>query len=127
MKPGDILILYRKGTTPGRKVFESVVTTIGVIDEIKYDFTSKEEFLKHCENRTVFSYSELERFWNNNRAKLLVIKFVFVKNLNKRLNLNYLWKMGIVDINCGPRPFDEISDDDFNAIIKDSETELFLK
>ena len=61
MKPGDFLCCT-ESTTPGRKAFESVISTIGIIDEIAYDFKSKEEFLKYCENRTVFTSDELEDF-----------------------------------------------------------------
>ena len=78
MQPGDFLLLYRKGTTPGRKGFESVLTSVGIIDEVKYNFASKEEFIASCENRSVFSKEELLRFWNTHRGHLLVIKFICV-------------------------------------------------
>ena len=126
MKPGDFLVLYRKGTTPGRKAYESVISTIGIIDEIAYDFKNKEEFLKYCENRTVFSSEELEDFWRTKRNSLLVIKFIYVKSLSKRLNLSYLWNSGIVAQNNGPRPFDLISDSDFDSILNDSNTEIYV-
>lgn len=125
MKPGDFLVLYRKGDTPGRKGFESVVSTIGVIDEVKYNFKNKNEFLKCCENRTVFTPEELEYFWQTKQDSLLVIKFIFVKSLCKRLNLIYLWDQGIVEQNCGPRPFDLISDNDFDLILNDSNTQIY--
>lgn len=124
MRPGDLLVLYRKGTTEGRKGFESVVSTIGVIDEVKYDFIDKQEFLKYCENRTVFTPAELEKFWETKRTSLLVIKFIFVKSLNKRPNLIYLWDRGIVEQNKGPRPFDLISDDEFDSILQYSNTQI---
>ena len=124
MHPGDFLVLYRKGDTPGRKGYESVVSTIGVIDEVKYNFKNKDEFLKYCENRTVFSPEELDYFWKTKKDLLLVIKFIYVKSLNKRLNLIYLWNNGIIPQNSGPRPFDLISDDDFDLILRDSNTEI---
>lgn len=127
MNTGDFIVLYRKGTTYGRKGYESVVTTIGVIDEVKYNFRNKEEFLKYCENRTVFTQEELEEFWRTKQRQLLVIKFVYVKSLEKRLNLSHLWNKGIVEQNAGPRPFDELSDDDFEVILNDSNTKLYGK
>lgn len=126
MKPGDFLVLYRKGTTPGRKAFESVISTIGIIDDVAYDFKSKEDFLKYCENRTVFTPDELESFWHNKKDSLLVIKFIYVKSLSKRLNLSYLWDKRIVSKYNGPRPFDLISDSNFDLILKDSNTKIFL-
>ena len=125
MHPGDFLVLYRKGVTPGRKGFESVVSTIGIIDEVKYNFKSKEEFLKYCENRTVFTPEELDYFWRTKGSTLLVIKFIFVKSLNRRLNLKHFWDTGLIPQNSGPRPFDIITDTDFESILRDSGTEIY--
>lgn len=125
MQPGDLIILYRNGVTFGRKGYESVLTTLGVIDDVRYGFSSKEEFLATCENRSIFTRDELERCWNKKREELLVIKFIFVKSLERRLNLNYLWDMGYVRKNSGPRPFDELTDGQFNQILKDSNTDIF--
>lgn len=96
-----------------------------MIDDVKYDFLSKEEFLATCENRSIFTRAELERFWREKGKKLLVVKFIFVKSLEKRLNLKYLWDKGYVDIKTGPRPFDELTDGQFNQILKDSNTDIF--
>jgi hypothetical protein len=126
MKPGDFLILYRKGTTQGRKGYESVVSTVGIIDDVAYNFKSKEEFLKYCENRTVFTLDELEYFWRTKKNSLLVIKFIYVKSLCKRLTLSHLWNNGIVAQNSGPRPFDLISDDNFDSILSDANTEIYF-
>lgn len=125
MKSGVFLVLYRKGITSGRKCFESVVTTIGIIDEIKFDFESKDDFLKYCENRTVFTNEELVDFWERKSKSLLVVKFIYVVSLNKRLTLSYLWDKGIIEKNSGPRPFDTITDDDFDMILKDSNTKIY--
>lgn len=126
MRPGDLLLLYRKGVTPGRKGFESVITTVGVIDEVKYGFSTKEEFLATCENRSVFTRSELESFWTTRKDSLLVIKFIYVKSLNRRLNLIHLWENGYVPQNSGPRPFDVISDEHFEQLLRDSNTEIYM-
>lgn len=60
--PGDFVLLYRNGTTRGRKGYESVITSLGIIDEIKYNFNSKDEFFNYCQNRTVFTLEKLEQF-----------------------------------------------------------------
>lgn len=127
MKQGDFLVIYRKGTTEGRKAYESVVSTIAIIDEVKYDFVNKEEFLAYCENRTVFSKEELDYFWTAKHGKLLVIKFIFVKSLTKRLTLKYLWDNHIVTSHSGPRPFDKLTDDQFDTILRDSDTKIYME
>lgn len=126
MAPGDFVIIYRKGATAYRKGFESVLTTVGVIDEVQADFPSKEAFINYCENRSVFSKAELERFWVTRRGKLLVIKFLFVKSLTKRLNLIHLWENGYIPQNSGPRPFDEMTNDQFNRLLAESGTQIYM-
>lgn len=125
MKPGDYVVLYRKGTTEGRKAYESAVTTIGIIDEVVYGFQNKEEFFRCCENRSIFSRSELENLWRYKSTSLLVVKFVFLKDLNKKLILKSLWDNGIIPVHSGPRPFDSITDEHFLLMLEESETELY--
>lgn len=119
--PGDILLFYRTGDTTPKK-YSSVVTTVGIIDNIVYGFNKKEEFFSHCQNRSVFSDAELNDFWAKYRYNLMVIKFIYVKSLERRLTLGYLWDNDIVSAPNGPRPFTKISDEQFTKIIKDSET-----
>lgn len=125
MRPGDILAIYRKGITTGRKAFESVVTTVCVIDEVKWDFQSMDEYLEYCENRTVFSKDELKNFWNRTKGKLLVLKIIFVKSLAHNIILKDLWEMGLVKPPGGPRPFDTISERAFQQLLDASNTLIY--
>lgn len=127
MRPGDLLVIYRKGITPRRKAYESVVSTICVVDEVRYNFSSKEDYLKYCENRTVFSPETLNQLWEKHRNNLLMVKFIFVKSLTKRITLGELWDSGIVPRNGGPRPFDHISDADFDTILAKSQTKIHFE
>lgn len=126
MQPGDFILLYRIGATPGRKGYESVITTLGVIQEAHYDFSSKEEFFKCCENRSVFSKDELETFWREKRSKLLVVKFIVVGSFNQKVTLQYLWNNGIISFPNGPRPFDSLTDNQFDSILRQAETEFYI-
>ena len=127
MCPGDVLVIYRKGMTPRRKAYESVVSTICIIDEIKYNFSNKDDYLKYCENRTVFSQDTLNQLWEEHRKDLLVVKFIFVKSLTKRITLGELWSSGIIPQYSGPRPFDHISDADFDTILAKSQTKIHFE
>lgn len=122
INPGDLLLIYRNGENQSRKKFESVLTTVGIVEKIKYNFSTKEEFLTTCKNRSVFTNDELEKFWATKRNQLLVISFIFVKSLSHRLTLGYLWEKNIIQAQKGPRPFTKISDSQFNEILKDSNT-----
>ena len=56
-----------------------------------------------------------------------MVKFIFVKSLTKRITLGELWDSGIVPRNGGPRPFDHISDADFDTILAKSQTKIHFE
>ena len=89
-----------------------------------HGFNTKEEFFRTCKNRSVFTEQELEEFWNKKKDRLLVVNFIYVKSLSKRLNLDYLWANDIIPIPNGPRPFTKVSDEQFNKIVNDSNTSI---
>ena len=127
MKMGDLLLFYRMAENGENKKYKSVVTTVGIIDSVKYmghGFNTKEEFFRTCKNRSVFTEQELEEFWNKKKDRLLVVNFIYVKSLSKRLNLDYLWANDIIPIPNGPRPFTKVSDEQFNKIVNDSNTSI---
>ena len=125
VRVGDIVIFYRTGKE-GRKGYTSVLTTVAVIDEFVTDFKSKKQFMDYCENRSVFSKKELNDFWEKHRYNLCVVKFIYIKSLKSRLNLKYLWDNNIIAFPNGPRPFDRIDDEQYEHIIKDSNTKMYI-
>ena len=124
VRKGDILLFYRMGETRPKK-YSSVITTVGVIDEIVDNFKGREHFMSYCENRSVFTKEELEEFWNKHRYNLCVVKFIYIKSLASKLTLEYLWNENIVQPPSGPRPFMKLSDLQFEKTIKDSKTSLY--
>ncbi len=123
-KPGDIILFYRMGPGGSNKKYTSVVTTVAIVDEIISNITSQDQFLHICQNRSVFSVDELRNFWASHRYNLKIIKFIFVKSLTKRLILEYLWSHDIVSAPNGPRSFMKLTDEQYNQIIRDSQTEM---
>ena len=121
---GDFILFYRMGDKEGNKKYTSVITSIGVIENINFNFENKEQYLKECQNRSVFTREELEQFWIRHRNNLKIIKFIFIKSLTNKLTLEYLWKNKVVNFPNGPRPFTKISDGIFNKILIDSKTEV---
>lgn len=121
-KPGDLFLFYRTGEPGENKKYKSVLTTVAIIDSIIDDIHSEQELLSWCQNRSVFTEDELKGFWNNHHNHLKILRFIFVKSLEKRLTLGYLWDNGIVKVPSGPRPFTAISDAQFDMIIADSQT-----
>jgi predicted nucleic acid-binding protein len=123
MKGGDLVLLYRMGEDGSIKKYSSVITTLGIITDVVFNFKSKEEFLKCCQNRTVFSLKELNKFATNLK-NLIVVKFIYVKSLKKRPILEFLWDSKIINPPNGPRPFTKITDSQFESILKKAETEI---
>ena len=123
--PGDLIVFYRMGDILPKK-YSSVITTIGVVDEAISTFRNKGFFLQHYQNRSVFTKDELEDFWRNHRYNLKVLKFVYVKSLERRLTLEWLQDHTIVEKNQGPRPFTRITDQQFQMIMRDSKTSLYM-
>ena len=122
---GDLLLFYRMGDTIPKK-YSSVITTVGVIDQVIDSFASEKEFLSYCQNRSAFRIDELKRFWAQHRYNLKVLKFVYVKSLTKKITLDYLQKHGIVAPGQGPRPFTRITNEQFSMILQDSETSVSM-
>lgn len=123
VEPGDLIIFYRMGETLPKK-YSSVVTTLCMVDEIISNISSESELLSLCQNRSVFTESELRGFWRAHSNNLKILKFIFVKSFIKRPTLDFLWNIGAVKAPSGPRPFTLISDDVFDRILLEAKTKV---
>lgn len=124
IKIGDMIIFYRMGDEGTIKKYTSVVSTVGIVDEIVTNIKSESEMLRLCQNRSVFSTDELKGYLKGYHPNLKVLKFIYVKSLTKRLTLQYLQEHGIVEPKTGPRSFMRLTDEQFDDIIHDSQTEI---
>ncbi|MDR0739596.1 MAG: hypothetical protein LBF00_01785 [Mycoplasmataceae bacterium] len=95
IKQGDILLVYRKGKTDP-KHYSSCITSIVVVEQIFKDFASFDQFKLLCENRSVFTLSDLKRIYQSSKNNLCVIKFIFCKEFLKRPILRWLKENNIV-------------------------------
>lgn len=122
--PGDLILFYRMGQSYENKRYKSVITTVAMVDEIVDNIKSEKELLTLCQNRSVFSVEELKSFWLRNGKNIKVLKFIYVKSLNRRITLNELWDMGVIEVSKGPRPFTQITDEQFDSLLKNSNTHV---
>lgn len=119
LKPGDIILFYRTGG-----LHKSVVTTIGVIEDVKDGLKNESEFIQLCRKRSVFSDSDLAIHWNYRSSRPFIVNFLYLYSLPKRPNMKKLIDLGVIsDINSAPRGFEEISLKNFHSILKASETD----
>lgn len=116
MKKGDILIFYRTGG-----YHRSVITTIGIIEEIIININSERDFINFCKNRSVFSEQELIINWNKYKDyKPFIVKFLYSYSFPKRLNLAKLIELKIIkDVSSAPRGFTKITKEQFDIVNKE--------
>lgn len=120
LRSGDIVVFYR---TSG--YYESVVTTIGIVENVIVNIKNIDQFKSLCKKRTVFSEKELEEQWNYKpRNHPFIVNFLYSYSFPKRPNLKRLIELGVIrDIYSAPRGFVQISEASFSKIIMESQTD----
>lgn len=123
IKPGDTIIFYRTGG-----YYESVITTIGIVDEVHMHIKDENDFISKCRKRSVFTDKELKEHWNyKNWNKPFIVNFLYAYSFPHRINLKDLIEMGVIaNIQSAPRGFTKISKDDFYSIIKRTKTDAYI-
>lgn len=119
LKVGDILVIYRtkdKNDT-GSAEYRSVVTSIGVVEEIKQgrDFATLTSFVDYCAPYSVFSEDELKEEYRR-KYNLRVIKFTYNAAVAKKLIRKTLAENIGLDRN-DRWGFLSLTDEQFEAII----------
>lgn len=119
---GDIIVFYRTASG-GSGYRTSVTTTIGVVQNITTNIQAEDKFLALCRKRSVFSDSELSKYWNYNRNRPFVVNFLYIYSFPKRMNLEALINAGIISsVTSVPRGFEQISNEQFSKILEGSNT-----
>ncbi len=118
LSAGDIVVFYRTQFN-GPAFYTSVATTIGLVQNIKTNIRSLEEFTQLCRKRSVFTDDELALHWNFNvRNRPFVLNFLYVYSLPRRLNLQSLTELGI--IGQAPRGFEPLTNIAFQKLLENS-------
>uniref|UniRef100_UPI00404B934A PIN domain-containing protein n=1 Tax=Flavobacterium sp. TaxID=239 RepID=UPI00404B934A len=111
---GDLLVFYRTGG-----YYKSVISTIGIVQEVKYDFESENDFLIYCRKSSVFPENKLSEMWNYSNVKPFVVRFLYVYSFPHRINMKELIDLKVLSgVNDAPRGFKYISKEQFNTILK---------
>jgi GNAT superfamily N-acetyltransferase len=117
LKRGDILLIYRTQSN-GSAYYTSVITSVCVVEEVTHidRFHSVEEFKNYCRPYSVFTDSELARFFLK-RSYPWAIRFTYNLALSKRINRKSL----IENVGLSPSlywGFFQISSGEFKQIVK---------
>lgn len=116
---GDILIFYRTGG-----YYKSVVTTIGEVQEIKFDFQNEDEFIVYCRKKSVYPEQSLRDMWRYSRKKPFVVNFLCAYSFPHRINMKELIDLGVLSsVNDAPRGFRPINREQFEAILKETKSD----
>jgi predicted nucleic acid-binding protein len=120
LKNGDVIIFYRTGG-----YYKSVVTTIGIIDEVIFDIADENDFILKCRKRSIFTDDILKKHWNHKQSlRPFIVNFLYVYSFPKRINLKRLIEVGVIqDVESAPRGFQRISVEQFNTLIKETNTD----
>lgn len=113
-KIGDILVFYRTGG-----YYKSVVTTIGIVQELCYDFKDETDFILYCRKSSVYPEDKLREMWRYSPNKPFAIRFLYTYSFPHRINMKELIDLKILSgVNDAPRGFKSISKEQFKLIIK---------
>ena len=116
-KPGDILVFYRTGG-----YHKSVVTTIGVVEELRYDF--QDEFINYCRKGSVFPENKLREMWQYGIEKPFVVKFLYLYSFPHRINMKTLIDLKVLaGVNDAPRGFKPITNEQLKTIINETKSD----
>lgn len=111
--PGDLFVIYRIADQ-GYKKYSSVVTGIAIIESIIKTETA-DECVSICKNRSVFTEEQIREM---HKTRPIVIKLLDYMPFATKVTLDQLRANGIVAKNAGPRPFNQISKEQFEIIYK---------
>lgn len=116
---GDLLVFYCTGG-----YYKSVITTLGVVEEIQKGFQNEDTFVNYCRKGSVFPEQQLREMWKYRTDKPFVVKFLYLYSFPHRINMKELIDLKILaGINDAPRGFKPITKDQFNIIIKETKSD----
>lgn len=125
LKSGDIVLFYRTGG-----YHESVISTIGVVENVIKNISNEEDFVRLCRKRSVFDDKELKEWWNYNPYNLpankikrpFIVNFLYLDTFPKpKVNMRRLIEIGLIkSVNDAPRGFVQIENDKFERFLKEA-------
>ena len=116
---GDILVFYRTGG-----YFKSVVTTIGIVQEVKTDFQNENDFISYCRKKSVYPEQDLRDMWRYSPIRPFVVNFLYVYSFPHRINMKELIDLRVLlGVNDAPRGFKLINKEQFDVILKETRSD----
>lgn len=120
LKSGDVILFYRTGG-----YYKSVVTTIGVVENVIDRIQTEQDFIRPCRKRSVFTDQELSKQWNLHKTnRPFIVNFLYVYSLPSSINLQRLIEIGVIpSVEDAPRGFKQISVKNLRNILQECEAD----
>lgn len=114
LRKGDVVVFYRTG---GYHL--SVVTTIGIIDDVHLGIANEQDFISLCRKRSVFTDDELRAHWNyRTHDRPFVVDFLYTYSFPSRPNLAKLIEHHVIaNVGSAPRGFEPLTRDQLSTIL----------
>lgn len=127
LQPGDIIIFYRTTDGPGG-YHKSVITTIGIAENVVTNIADESQFIGLCKRRSIFTDKELSEHWNYRKdARPFILNFLYAYSFPHRINMKRLIELGVIaDVQSAPRGFTLISQKNFDDIIRETQTDASI-
>jgi len=123
IRSGDVIIFYRTGG-----FHRSVVTTLGIVENVYLDIQDEEHFIRLCRKRSVFSDHDLCAQWRRRSSyRPFIVEFLYAYSFPRRPNMASLIDNGVIqDVESAPRGFERITNEQFSTVLRLSETDSRL-
>lgn len=120
IQTGDILIFYRTGG-----IHKGVVTTLAIVDSVIDNLQNFDQLRRACRGKTVLTDKKLTTFWERSPTnRPFVVNLLYAYSFPKRINLAKMIDLGIIaGISGIPRGFGRLSNENFNLILKHTESD----
>lgn len=120
LRRGDTIVFYRTGG-----YYRSVVTTLGIVEDIYRNIRDAAHFISLCRKRSVFSDAQLHKQWDYNKGyRPFIVGFLYAYSFPKRPTLKELIENGVIpDIESAPRGFEQITAEQFAKILSLSQAD----
>ncbi|CAM2913318.1 PIN domain-containing protein [Paenibacillus sediminis] len=117
LNAGDIIVFYRTGG-----YYESVITTIGIVESVITDIKDPQHFISLCKKRSVFTDKALLEFWHYKKSRPFIVNFLYAYSFPKRINMKRLIELGVIQsVHSAPRGFMRITYQNFKDIIREAQ------
>ena len=86
MKPGDTVAIYRTSDGKGKAYYRSVVSSIGVVEEVRQikSFATEAQFIRYTKPYSIFTTEQLKEYFTN-KQRSYIIRFTYSAALKKRI------------------------------------------